>query len=379
MKERRSGQLMSDEALTVPTKHVFIDVVDFSRDRSVEAQSYIVEFLNKIVLLSLEKLAITEEQRLLLPTGDGMCISLLNLIDPYDIHMILALSIIKYIDHFQGADIEEINEKTADRDKVTRVLVSDEEAYLKRIKMREFTVRVGIETNVDNLVIDINGRQNIAGAGINMAQRIMGLADGNQILVSETVYKELSQREKYMRAFRSLPPSQVKHGIYVKSYQFISDGFEGLNTATPTAFETKQPQEKRLTIIAAYYFAHSIRHQAFLIGLDPSTGDFAGEAFLWLLAKDSVEKSEAVTDREKARYEEYRLKQTIEDLYKEINSANHRILNFVHEGLYSAVLLDFKQYFEGYDEYRFLTLEGVKKLKKEWPDIWAELVSDGIV
>ncbi len=92
-----------DEAVTIPAKYVFLDVVDFSRDRSVEAQSYIVQALNKIVLISLRKNSIPDEKRLLLPTGDGICIALLNITEPYDIHIQLALSIVKYIDRFQGS------------------------------------------------------------------------------------------------------------------------------------------------------------------------------------------------------------------------------------------------------------------------------------
>jgi class 3 adenylate cyclase len=369
-----------DAVRTVPAKHIFLDVVDFSRDRSVEAQSYIVAFLNRIVLLSLKKHNIADKDMLLLPTGDGMCISLLNIVEPYDIHLRLALSIYKYIDRFQGDGVDEITEESADAEKPTRVLVDTSEEYLSRIRMREFRVRIGLDANIDNLVTDINGRANIAGAGINMAQRIMNLADGGQILLSPSVVNELRQREQYMRSFVELPSKTVKHGMVLRPFQYVGEGHEGLNTEYPSAFPVPAPQQpKQLTTIAAYYFAHSIRHKAFLIERYPGTGDYAAEAFLWLLAKDSVEKSEAVTDHQKARYNESRIKKTIEELYNQMEAIGFTILHIVHERLYSTVLSDQSQYFEGYEEFRFLTPEGVEKLKQEKPDIWAELVSDGVV
>lgn len=70
------------EAKTIPVKYVFLDVVDFSKDLSVEAMSHIVEALNKITLISLNKPGILKETRLLLPTGDGICIALLNIVEP---------------------------------------------------------------------------------------------------------------------------------------------------------------------------------------------------------------------------------------------------------------------------------------------------------
>jgi Adenylate and Guanylate cyclase catalytic domain len=69
-------------------------------------------------------------------------------------------------------------------------------------EMRQFEVRIGLNENVDNRVVDINGRPNVAGAGINMAQRVMSPADGSQILIGAAVYETLRHRECYMNTFR---------------------------------------------------------------------------------------------------------------------------------------------------------------------------------
>ena len=68
--------------------------------------------------------------------------------------------------------------------------------------MRKFDVRIGVNENVDNLIFDINDRANLTGAGINYARRIMDYADGGNILISQTVYERLSQREKYLEKFK---------------------------------------------------------------------------------------------------------------------------------------------------------------------------------
>jgi hypothetical protein len=66
------------EARTTPAKHIYLDVVGFTKNRSVEAQADIVQLLNLAVRQSLERNSITRSKRILLPTGDGMDIALLN-------------------------------------------------------------------------------------------------------------------------------------------------------------------------------------------------------------------------------------------------------------------------------------------------------------
>ena len=151
------------DAATVPAKYIFLDVVGFTYNRSVEAQSDIVHSLNEIVKASLDEYSIHDDNRIFLPTGDGICIALLNIeclhdiASAYDIHVKIALGILKRL--------EEHNTSTED-------------------VQRKFKLRIGINENIDNLVEDVNGNRNVAGDGINLAQRVMSLADGNQILIS---------------------------------------------------------------------------------------------------------------------------------------------------------------------------------------------------
>lgn len=105
-------------------------------------------------------------------------------------------------------------------------------------------MRIGINAGIDNLVIDINDQRNIAGAGISMASRIMGVADGNQILVGQTVFETLRYRDKYMSAFKPFR-ARIKHNMHIQVYQFISEGFAGLNTNTPSTFQSSTILDNR--------------------------------------------------------------------------------------------------------------------------------------
>ncbi len=77
------------EAKTIPAKYIFLDVVGFSRGRSVEAQTDIVNSLNDLVRDVITKNNVAKERVIYLPTGDGICIALLNIEEPFDVHLLI--------------------------------------------------------------------------------------------------------------------------------------------------------------------------------------------------------------------------------------------------------------------------------------------------
>jgi len=266
------------EAKTVPAKYVFLDVVDFSHERSVEAQTHIVHSLNDIVKKSIDPNVVLTDRLILPPTGDGICIALLNIEDPFDIHVRLALEILRNLHEHNQSINNEANLPSRGR----------------RVAKRNFEVRIGINANTDNLVIDINGYQNIAGRGINDAQRIMGKADGNQILIGQPVYDILRARESYMELLRSFPPTTTKHNELIRVYQLVDESKTGLNLEVPQALkrvEQEQPKtpEQRLHIRVAYYLAHAMKHRTFFIqNKDNRAGNMTPVILLWMLSGDSV-------------------------------------------------------------------------------------------
>jgi class 3 adenylate cyclase len=332
------------EAVTIPAKYVFLDVVGFTRQRSVEAQSDIVHVLNDIVQASITENEVPKDKLILLPTGDGMCIALLNIESPYDIHLLVALSIVKRV--------HEHNEETKNG-------------------MRKFEVRIGINSNIDNLVTDVNGNRNIAGAGISVASRVMDIADGNQILVGESVFDTLRYREKYMSAFKNYPAT-VKHEVKLPIYQLIQEGYVGLNIDTPKILQVPEQAEPKLKKSVAYYFAHAAKNrQVFLKNKDK---DETSTVLLYFLAKDSVQKSEtADVDTPYLSAYKANVGASIEEQLEYYNSLYTPILIEFAQIIVSQHLSTYRRYFEGgYFQYQFINADGVEKLRREWPDIHAE-------
>ncbi len=196
----------------ISAKYIFLDVVGFTQSRGVEVQADIISALNSIVRDSVTAHNIPTDRIIYIPTGDGICIALLNVESPLDTHMKIAIDIIERVQKHNSATESE---------------------------MRKFQVRIGVNENTDNIVTDINGRPNMAGAGINMAARIMDKADGNQILVGRSVYDRLGYREKYVSAFRSYQAT-VKHGAILDVYQLVAEGHSGLNTEEPKSLKSAE-------------------------------------------------------------------------------------------------------------------------------------------
>ena len=155
--------------------------------------------------------------------------------------------------------------------------------------MRKFEVRIGINENVDNLITDINGNRNVAGAGINMAQRVMSQADAGQLLVGKIVYETLTYRERYMQAFRSYV-ARIKGGITIPVHQFIEQGHNGLCVVPPKAFTPPTSEEQPFTELEACYVGLALKHADF-IRLHSGSGqrNYALVVLLWYLAVDTVD------------------------------------------------------------------------------------------
>src|SRR5260370_2531132 len=75
----------------------------------------------------------------------------------------------------------------------------------------ELRVRMGIHSGPVSGLSGVNDRSNIAGAGINMAQRVMDCADAGHILLSRRVVEDLEQYRQWQPHFRNLGESQSKH------------------------------------------------------------------------------------------------------------------------------------------------------------------------
>src|SRR5213082_3396791 len=96
-------------------------------------------------------------------------------------------------------------------------------------------VRMGIHSGPVNEVTDINERANIAGAGINLAQRVMDCGDVGHILVSKRVAEDLEQHDRWRPFLHELGTCEVKHGVRIH----ISNLYSGEvgNSQLPKKFQ----------------------------------------------------------------------------------------------------------------------------------------------
>ena len=79
----------------------------------------------------------------------------------------------------------------------------------------ELKLRMGMHSGPVSGVVDVSGRSNIAGAGINIAQRVMDCGDAGHILVSKHMAEDLEQYGHWKRHLHDLGECEVKHGVRV--------------------------------------------------------------------------------------------------------------------------------------------------------------------
>src|SRR5438270_2848938 len=154
---------------------LFIDIVAYSKMAS-DDQRAAIEQLNQIVQSTDEFRKAESENRLLkIATGDGM-------------------ALIFY--HSPEDPVECALE-------ISRAL---EEQH------PELRLRMGVNSGPVSGVVDVNGRANVAGAGINMAQRVMDIGDAGHILLSKRVADDLEQFKHWRPHLYHLGECEVKHG-----------------------------------------------------------------------------------------------------------------------------------------------------------------------
>ena len=105
----------------------------------------------------------------------------------------------------------------------------------KALKSRpDLRVRMGIHSGPVSAVTDVNERSNIAGGGINMAQRVMDCGDAGHILLSKRVAEDLAQYRQWQPHLHDLGECQVKHDVTVSVVNLYTD--EAGNAALPEKF-----------------------------------------------------------------------------------------------------------------------------------------------
>src|SRR5437773_939174 len=76
-------------------------------------------------------------------------------------------------------------------------------------------LRMGIHSGPVDKLADVNERSNIAGSGINTAQRVMECGDAGHILLSRRVADDLAQYGRWQQDLHDLGQVEVKHGARI--------------------------------------------------------------------------------------------------------------------------------------------------------------------
>src|ERR1700747_82070 len=183
---------------------LFIDIVGYSK-LLINEQSEQIETLRKIARGTAQfRLAETEGKLVRLPTGDGGALVFRN--SP-EAPVLCALEISKALKNHP-----------------------------------ELHVRMGIHSGPVNEVTDLNEQANIAGAGINIAQRVMDCGDAGHILLSRHVAEDLEHYPRWKPYLHSLGECEIKHGQVISVVNFYNH--EIGNPAVPETFSKNAPAGK---------------------------------------------------------------------------------------------------------------------------------------
>ncbi len=192
---------------------LFIDVVGYSK-LLINEQSEAIRTLNQIVLQTAQvRTAEAAKQLIRLATGDGMALVFRNHPEaPAE----CALEIAKAL-----------------------------RAY------PQVQVRMGVHSGPVNEITDVNERVNIAGAGMNIAQRVMDCGDAGHILLSKRVADDLAQFREWQPFLHDLGEVEVKHGVRLPIVNLYRE--DAGNPAIPEKLRlgTRRSRRRRFALAAA--------------------------------------------------------------------------------------------------------------------------------
>jgi adenylate cyclase len=115
----------------------------------------------------------------------------------------------------------------------------------------DLQLRMGIHSGPVEQVADVNERSNIAGAGINTAQRVMACADAGHILLSRRVADDLAQYDRWQPHLHDLGEVEVKHGAKMDIVNFYT-GSAG-NSAIPEKIAAAKKNASRRSKRRAFF------------------------------------------------------------------------------------------------------------------------------
>src|SRR6266702_1401397 len=105
-------------------------------------------------------------------------------------------------------------------------------------------LRMGVHSGPVSGVIDVNDQTSVAGAGINMAQRVMDCGDAGHILLSKHVADDLGEYEHWQPLLHDLGSCEVKHGMRISIVSLYGDQVG--NPQLPKRFQALKKRSVRV-------------------------------------------------------------------------------------------------------------------------------------
>src|SRR4029077_8996086 len=116
-------------------------------------------------------------------------------------------------------------------------------------KYPELHVRMGVHSGSVSGVVDVTGRANIAGAGINIAQRVMSCGDGGHILLSKNAADDLAEYEHWRPSLHDLGSCEVKHGLTIQVVNLSGDGIGNPQTPSKLRKQKKRSRQRMWSLL----------------------------------------------------------------------------------------------------------------------------------
>jgi len=181
----------------VSTSFFFIDIVGLSDPLlSVENQIKKIEDLNLLIGSCDAFSRVPRDEKIILPTGDGMAVGFL--MNP-ELPLQLSIQLHRKLRAFNAGKVLD----------------------------KTIGVRIGLSSGSVFVVSDINNNQNVWGPGIIMARRVMDLGDSGHILLADNIAETLMHlKDEYKKMIKPVSMGyKIKHGQLVKLYSAYSEDF----------------------------------------------------------------------------------------------------------------------------------------------------------
>ena len=237
----RTGNSSVTKTPRLEVAHVlFTDIVGYSR-LAMDEGAELVEGLTRIIENTEPyKQAKQDDQLVLLPTGDGVALT------------------------FFGDPIAPVECAV----QISRALKSRPELKL----------RMGVHSGPVFRTVDINRARNVAGGGINLAQRVMDSGDGGHILVSKTVADMLSQLRDWRDYLHELGEHSVKHGEKIVLFNLYGADFgnqeQPAKIAAPLPPAGRKKSQMKMiaaTAVVAVALVAAVNWKSLVCRLSPSS------------------------------------------------------------------------------------------------------------